>query len=162
PDRPRRLSPGQRPLVPAQLDDGRRHVVRLRRDGLHPRRRRLRRGQQDGRGRVPRSQRAVVHPPVLERDDLLPPLLPSPLPGLRRPGYLPVAPTCDGAGMTDLAVYNPPTGLWYSRNSHDGSTTTVGFGGTGYTAVPGDYDGDGKADLAVFHAASGLWFIKYS
>jgi hypothetical protein len=68
----------------------------------------------------------------------------------------------DGDHKTDLAVFNPPSGLWYIRHSSDGSVATVGYGGTGYIPVPGDYDGDGKTDIAVYHPPSGLWFIRYS
>ncbi|HXB55555.1 MAG TPA: FG-GAP-like repeat-containing protein [Vicinamibacteria bacterium] len=68
----------------------------------------------------------------------------------------------DGDHKTDLAVFNPSSGLWYIRHSSDGSVATVGYGGTGYIPVPGDYDGDGKTDIAVYHPPSGLWFIRYS
>jgi hypothetical protein len=63
---------------------------------------------------------------------------------------------------SDLAVYNPPSGLWYVRRSTNGTTYNVGYGGTGYTPVPGDYDWDGYADIAVYHSSSGLWFVKPS
>ena len=68
----------------------------------------------------------------------------------------------DGDHKTDLAVFNPSSGLWYIRHSSDGSVATVGYGGTGYIPMPGDYDGDGKTDIAVYHPPSGLWFIRYS
>ncbi len=38
--------------------------------------------------------------------------------------------------MTDLAVYHPPTGLWFVRSSlNGGATTTTGFGGAGFDPV---------------------------
>ena len=68
----------------------------------------------------------------------------------------------DGDGRADLAVYHPPSGLWYLRSSANGSTTTVGHGGPAYTPVAGDYDGDALTDVAVYHEASGLWFLRLS
>jgi glucose/arabinose dehydrogenase len=68
----------------------------------------------------------------------------------------------DGDAKTDLAVYHPPTGIWYVKPSSGAATYSLGFGGAGYQPLRGDFDGDGKADVAVYHAATGLWFIQQS
>jgi hypothetical protein len=61
----------------------------------------------------------------------------------------------DGDGKSDLAVYRPPTGLWYLLKS---STSFSKYS----TTVPGDYDGDGKTDMAVHRPANGVWYVLKS
>ena len=68
----------------------------------------------------------------------------------------------DGDIAADITVYHSASGLWFAKNSSNGISSQVGYGGPGYVPVPGDYDGDGKTDVAVYHQASGLWFIKPS
>jgi hypothetical protein len=68
----------------------------------------------------------------------------------------------DGDVRADLAVYHPPSGLWYTRASTTGASSSTAFGGPDYTPVPGDYDGDVRTDLTVYHASSGLWFTRSS
>jgi hypothetical protein len=55
--------------------------------------------------------------------------------GFGGPGYLPTPEDYDGDGVTDLAVYHPPSGLWFVKPSLAGGTTSTGFGGPGYNAV---------------------------
>jgi hypothetical protein len=66
----------------------------------------------------------------------------------------------DGDVRADLAVYNPPSGLWYVRSSILGASESTGYGGPDYTPVPGDYDGDTRTDLAVYHPSSGLGVLR--
>jgi ELWxxDGT repeat protein len=68
----------------------------------------------------------------------------------------------DGDGVSDLAVYHPPSGLWYVRQSSNGGVVSYGYGGPGYLPIPGEYGSDGKVDLAVYHSDSGLWFLHSS
>jgi hypothetical protein len=65
----------------------------------------------------------------------------------------------DGDGKTDLGIWRPATGAWWTINSSTGSTTTKGWGMSGDIPVPGDYDGDGKVDLAVWRPSTGVWWI---
>lgn len=57
----------------------------------------------------------------------------------------------DGDGMTDVSVFRPSEGNWYSDRSTDGFNA-LHWGAAGDAIVPGDYDGDGKADFAVWRA----------
>jgi len=68
----------------------------------------------------------------------------------------------DGDHQADVAVYHSSSGLWFVRQSSDGSDQVTGYGGSNYVPVPGDYDGDMRRDTAVYHPSSGLWYIKQS
>jgi len=57
----------------------------------------------------------------------------------------------DGDGKTDLSVFRPSEGNWYSQRSTAGFNV-LHWGASGDVVVPGDYDGDGKADFAVWRA----------
>ena len=45
---------------------------------------------------------------------------------------------------SDLAVFRPSNGVWYSLNSQDGNAQAVQFGANGDKIAAGDYDGDGE------------------
>ncbi|HJQ26218.1 MAG TPA: FG-GAP-like repeat-containing protein [Blastocatellia bacterium] len=62
---------------------------------------------------------------------------------------------------TDLAVWRPSTGVWFSLNSSS-ATSIVGWGVSGDKIVPGDYDGDGRVDIAVYRPSTGVWYIVNS
>lgn len=68
----------------------------------------------------------------------------------------------DGDGRTDISVFRPPTGTWYSTRSSDGSVTTTPFGQAADNIVPADFDGDNKTDVAVFRPSNGHWYILRS
>ena len=56
----------------------------------------------------------------------------------------------DGDGRTDVSVYRPSDGYWYTNRSSTGFNALQWGGAVGDTAVPGDYDGDGRADFAIW------------
>ena len=65
---------------------------------------------------------------------------------------------------TDLTVYRPSTGGWFTLRSSTNYTTSssVSWGASTDRIVPGDYDGDGKADPAVYRPSTGAWHILKS
>lgn len=66
----------------------------------------------------------------------------------------------DGDGRSDVAVWRPSSGVWYSANSSNGNVLINAFGQAGDQIAPGDYDGDGRTDYAIFR--EGLWYILRS
>ncbi|MBI1762605.1 MAG: putative Ig domain-containing protein, partial [Acidobacteria bacterium] len=72
----------------------------------------------------------------------------------------------DGDGRTDLSVWRPGNGAWYSLNSSNDAARVQSWG-AGYAPyndviVPGDYDGDGKTDYAVWRGQTSVWYIRPS
>lgn len=68
----------------------------------------------------------------------------------------------DGDQRSDISVYRPSTGVWYSINSDQTGVKERSWGMAGDVAAPGDYDGDGIADRAVFRPSNGTWWIQFS
>jgi alpha-tubulin suppressor-like RCC1 family protein len=70
----------------------------------------------------------------------------------------------DGDGQSDLTVFRPGTGTWYSLTSSSGyaNSTVTQWGLEGDIPVAGDYDGDGRADRAVFRPPTGMWYVLTS
>ncbi len=68
----------------------------------------------------------------------------------------------DGDTASDIGVYRPSTGNWYSYNISTGAVQTALFGLAEDKIAPGDYDGDGTTDYAVFRPSSGTWYIQRS
>jgi hypothetical protein len=66
-----------------------------------------------------------------------------------------------GDHRSDMTVFEPSTGIWYSREIGTVSPSVV-WGGGSEVPVPGDYDGDGKVDPAVYSPSTGQWWILYS
>ena len=65
----------------------------------------------------------------------------------------------NGDGLTDLALFDQPSGTWKVGVSCGCSFKVdavwlTGFGSTGTAPVLGDWDGDGRTDLATYHAGS--------
>ncbi|MEO6390912.1 MAG: choice-of-anchor Q domain-containing protein [Pyrinomonadaceae bacterium] len=63
----------------------------------------------------------------------------------------------DGDGKTDVSVFRPNSGRWYTIYSSSNEFVDTAFGLGGDQVTPADYDGDGRSDVAVFRA--GYWYI---
>lgn len=65
----------------------------------------------------------------------------------------------DGDGSSDLVVYQPEIGGWFTIWSSCQNRENYLFGWSAAIPVPGDYDGDGRGDLAVYWPEGGTWYI---
>lgn len=65
----------------------------------------------------------------------------------------------DSDERSDIAVFRPSQGIWYSLSSASREFGATRFGLDGDKVVPGDYDADGRTDVAVFRPSNGLWFV---
>ena len=70
----------------------------------------------------------------------------------------------DGDIRSDMTVFRPSAGTWYSLSSASGSATYTArqFGGAGDIPSGGDYDGDGVSDPAVFRPSNHTWYVLRS
>jgi hypothetical protein len=59
----------------------------------------------------------------------------------------------DGDGRTDVSVFRPSDGIWYTNRSGTGFRAQP-FGMDGDIPAPGDYDNDGRTDIAVFRGSA--------
>ena len=68
----------------------------------------------------------------------------------------------DGDGSTDVMVWRPSTGTWYSLTSGSaffgGVSRQWGNASLGDIPFQGDMDGDGIADLIVWRPSDGTWY----
>jgi len=66
----------------------------------------------------------------------------------------------NGDAKSDLTIYRPSTGTWWTLQSNTGNYSTARFGLPSDKPVAGNYDGDNKADIAVYR--DGTWYILQS
>ena len=65
----------------------------------------------------------------------------------------------DGDDRTDIAIWRPPDGTWWTIDSSSDAQRAMQWGQNGDIPVPGDYEGDGRTDLAVWRPSEGNWYI---
>lgn len=73
----------------------------------------------------------------------------------------------DGDGISDMAVFRPVDGLWYTLPSASAGSTVFQWGTSGDSIVPADYDNDGKTDTAIYRPGQGgadntFWVFRSS
>ena len=64
----------------------------------------------------------------------------------------------DGDLFTDISVFRPSTGVWYSMDSSGSSVRIQQFGSTGDIPAAEDVDGDFMTDVGVFRPSEGVWY----
>jgi hypothetical protein len=71
------------------------------------------------------------------------------------------SPDFDGDGRTDVTVFRPSSGAWFTVRSYDGAMLGQVWGGSSVDVpVAADYDGDRKADLGIYQ--QGRWYVLRS
>ena len=70
----------------------------------------------------------------------------------------------DGDGRSDITVFRPSTGTWFTLETTSGLTSGSihAFGLSTDVPAPGDYDGDGRTDIAVYRPSNGTWYALKS
>ncbi len=73
----------------------------------------------------------------------------------------------DGNGVTDLALFDAPTGTWKVSTAQDcnvapSAVWKTNFGYTDTVPLVGDQNGDGRADIWTFKSSNGLWAVQRS
>lgn len=69
----------------------------------------------------------------------------------------------DSDGSTDLALFRPSTGEWWSRGTRpDSAVRVLTFGTGGDVPLAADFTGDGVADNAIYRPSTGEWFVQRS
>lgn len=68
----------------------------------------------------------------------------------------------DGDSKTDIGIFRPSTGAWWTQNSSNNQVAALQFGEASDKLAPADYTGDGKTDIAFFRPSSGQWYVLRS
>jgi len=81
------------------------------------------------------------------------------------PGDIPIPADYIKDFGTEIAIFRPPTGMWYiGRDFMNPGQNFIAlpWGRMGDIPIPFDHDGDGKSDISVFRPSDGNWYIRNS
>lgn len=84
---------------------------------------------------------------------------------LGQSGDVPINADFDGDGRSDISVWRPSNGQWWTIPSSASTNTPVlkaTWGLPGDVPINADFDGDGKADVAIWRPSNGMWWIVQS
>ena len=68
----------------------------------------------------------------------------------------------DRDDKSDIAVFRPSTGTWYSISSITGNVSSLNWGLGSDIPIGADLDQDGKTDQTVFRPSTGTWYVRRS
>jgi hypothetical protein len=68
----------------------------------------------------------------------------------------------DGDGGTDLSIFRPSSGVWFTHSPMTSAASAIQFGLPTDIPTPEDFDGDGKTDFAVYRPTEGVWYVYRS
>jgi hypothetical protein len=77
-------------------------------------------------------------------------------------GDKPVPADYNGDGRTEVAVWRPSNGTWYTSTNPAINYGAFQWGVEGDVPAPAHYDLDAKADFAIFRPGSSTWYILRS
>jgi hypothetical protein len=66
----------------------------------------------------------------------------------------------DRDGRSDITVFRPSTGTWYTINSVTDQVTSQQFGTAGDQPFLLDMDDDGRLDRTVYRPSTGAWYVN--
>ncbi len=84
-------------------------------------------------------------------------------------GDVPVVGDWNGAGIAQIGVFTPQTGMWMLDANGNGKADSCTidrcygpFGSPGDLPIVGDWNGNGTAKIGVLRAATGEWFLDFN
>jgi hypothetical protein len=66
----------------------------------------------------------------------------------------------DSDGMTDISVFRPSTGMWYSLNSSSQQMAASNWGTNGDIPIVASIAGSGANRFTVFRPSTGMWYSQ--